>query len=240
MNLKRLLIFFIFTLSLQSSFAEENVLYLSLDSVPSALAFLPPPPDTNSTQFVADIAQYMWGKSMRKDSARAALAVAQSVHKTDEVLKLFSEPFGEKISKSKTPAIYKLVHRSIKTINQSSSVVKRHYKRKRPYVRFHEPTLVPSEEDTLREQGSYPSGHTVIAYTTALVLIEINPSAQNELLKYAHEWGQSRIIAGYHWQSDVDASKIVVAGVFARLQGNKAFQDDIQKAKEEFAALKKK
>ncbi|MCR5028247.1 MAG: phosphatase PAP2 family protein [Fibrobacter sp.] len=220
-------------------FAKDVVPYLPVDSLPNALAFLPPPPDTNSTQFVADISQYMWGKEMRKDSARAAQAIAQAAYKTDDVLKLFSEPFGMKLSKKKTPAIYNFVERGHKTIKQIGSVVKRHYQRKRPFDRFKEPTLVPSAEEELRGNGSYPSGHTIEAYSFALLLIEVNPAAQDALMKFAYEWGQSRVIAGFHWQSDVDASKMLVPAAFARIQGNKEFQADLKKAREEFARLKK-
>lgn len=230
---------FLLAVAFQSAFAAEDSPYLPVDSVPNAIAFLPPPPDTNSTQFVADISQYMWGKSMRNDSARAALAKTQAAHKSEDVLKLFSEPFGYELSESKTPAIFKLVNRSIKTVYLSGRAVKKHYMRKRPFDRFKEPTLVPSDEEALKSNGSYPSGHTIIAYTTALVLIEINPAAQNDLMKYAYDWGQSRVISGFHWQSDVDASKVIVASGFARLQRNKEFQADLQKALAEFAKLQK-
>ena len=62
---------------------------------------------------VADFSQYMWGKSVRKDSARAALAIAQAVDKTKDVIQLFSEPFGFTLSESATPAIFNIVHRGI-------------------------------------------------------------------------------------------------------------------------------
>ena len=31
----------------------------------------------------------------------------------------------------------------------------------RPYVRYNEPTLIPKDEDLLRDNGSYPSGHSI-------------------------------------------------------------------------------
>lgn len=214
--------------------------YIPRDDMPNGVNFLVTPPDTTSSQFVYDISQYMWGKSMRKDSARAALAVAQAVTEPADMAKLFSGPFGMEISAKKTPAIMHVLERGVKTLNLTSRKPKNHFMRKRPYARFNEPTLVPSDEEELRTNGSYPSGHTIRGYSMALLLIQINPGAQDALLKYAYEWGQSRVIAGFHWQSDVDASKMVVAGAFARLQVSAEFQADMKKAQEEFKKLKKK
>ena len=69
----------------------------------------------------------------------------------------------------------------------------------------------------------------------ALLLCEINPAAQDKILKLGYEWGQSRVIAGYHWQSDVDASRLVAAAGYARLHTNAEFLADIAAARAEFA-----
>ena len=61
------------------SFAASAKPYMNADALPNALNFYPAPPETTSVQFMYDISQYMWGKAMRADSARAALAVAQAV-----------------------------------------------------------------------------------------------------------------------------------------------------------------
>ena len=108
------------------------------------------------------------------------------------------------------------------------------YGRLRPYVRFNEPTLFPGDEEELRDQGSYPSGHTVRGWGMALLLCEINPDAQNELFKLGYEWGQSRVIAGYHWQSDVDASRMLAAACYARLHACEEFLKDMAEARKEF------
>ena len=185
------------------SFAADVKPYVEADALPDALNYYPAPPDTMSPQFMYDISQYMWGKKMRQDSARAALAVAQ-----------------------------------VLTLRKVGSKAKRHYMRRRPYDRFNEPTLVPAEEERLRTNGSYPSGHTARAWAMALLLVEVNPAAQDALLKYAYEWGQSRVIAGFHWQSDVDASKVLVSGAYPSLHTNETFMADMRKAQAEFKKLK--
>ena len=52
-------------------------------------------------------------------------------------------------------------------------------------------------------------------------------------------WGQSRVIAGYHWQSDVDASRMLAAACYARLHACEAFVEDMAAARKEFQKLKK-
>ena len=220
------------------SFAADVKPYVEADALPNALNFYPAPPDTMSPQFMYDMSQYIWGKKMRQDSARAALAVAQAVETIAEMAKMFSEPFGMEISAQKTPAIMNLLERGIRTLKQPGSIPKRHYNRRRPYDRFNEPTLVPADEERLKTNGSYPSGHTIRAWAMALLLIEVNPAAQDALLKYAYEWGQSRVIAGFHWQSDVDASKVIVSAAYPSLHTNETFMADMRKAQAEFKKLK--
>ena len=214
-------------------------LYLTVDEVPNAVFWLPAPPEPGSTQFTHDINQYYWGKAQRQDSARAQQAIREVVFDTAPMAELFSPAFGMEISEEKTPAIFKVLHRSMMTIRLSASKPKATYLRLRPYVRFNEPTLFPDDEEELRNQGSYPSGHTVRGWGMALVLCEINPDAQNELFKMGYEWGQSRVIAGYHWQSDVDASRMLAAAAYARLHACDAFLEDMAAARKEYQKLKK-
>ena len=107
------------------SFAADVKPYVEADALPNALNFYPAPPDTMSPQFMYDMSQYIWGKKMRQDSARAALAVAQTVETVAEMAKLFSEPFGMEISAQKTPAIMNLLERGVRTLKQPGSYPKR-------------------------------------------------------------------------------------------------------------------
>lgn len=47
----------------------------------------------------------------------------------------------------------------------------------------------------------------------------------------------SRVICGYHWQSDIDAARIIAAAVVARLHGKAVFTQQMEKAKAEFKRL---
>ena len=222
------------------SYAQDaSPMYLTAEEVPNAVYWLPAPPAPGSSQFMYDISQYYWGKEQRQDTLRAQKAIREAAYEIADMVPLFSEAFGFEISEEKTPAIYKVVYRGVETIRLSATEPKATYMRTRPYVYFNEPTLVPQDEEELRTNGSYPSGHTIKAWGMALVLCEINPDAQDALYKLGYEWGQSRVIAGFHWQSDVDASRLLAAACYARLHTCKAYLDDMKAAQKEFKKLKK-
>ncbi len=60
----------------------------------------------------------------------------------------------------------------------------------RPFAFYGVSTCNTTEQDKLAKNGSYPSGHTSIGWATALVLAEINPQRQNEILKRGYELGE--------------------------------------------------
>lgn len=218
--------------------AQEVDYYLPVGELPDAVYWMPAPPEAGTTQFLYDITQYYWGKEQRKDTARAQKAVREAQYRVSDMVRQFSGAFGMEITAERTPAIYRLMLRGVETVRLSATRPKATYQRTRPYVYFNEPTLVPEEEEELRGNGSYPSGHTVKAWSMALLLCEVNPEAQDALLKLGFDWGQSRVIAGYHWQSDVDASRSLAAACVARLHSCRAFLDDLAAARKEFATLR--
>lgn len=218
--------------------AQFRSTYFTADEMPNGVVFLPSPPDTTSILFISDYAQYMWGKTIR-NTERGQEAIDHVVTSVSEMAALFSKPFGMTISREATPAIYKMLLKAIPTLRLSAVHPKETYMRKRPYVRMNETTPVPQEEEELRNSGSYPSGHTIRGWGMALLLAEINPAAQDALLKLGYEWGESRVILGYHWQTDIDAAIALASASYARLHTSQEFLDDMAKAREEYARLSK-
>ncbi len=210
--------------------------YLTEKQIPDAVVFLPPPPEEGTAQFAYDEAQYQWGKTQRA-GARGIRAVREGTTNVDSMAAMFSGAFGRKLSRQMTPKTLLLLDRSIRTFRLGATGPKATYMRLRPYVFHREGTLIPEDEEGERRSGSYPSGHTVRGWGMALVLAELNPERQDTILKAGYEWGQSRVIAGYHWQSDVDASKLLSSATFARLQSCQAYQEDLSAAREELKAL---
>lgn len=60
----------------------------------------------------------------------------------------------------------------------------------------------------------------------------MNPDRQDSILKRGYEMGQSRVICGYHFQSDVDAARLVASAVVARLHANDNFMKQTRQGQE--------
>lgn len=229
--------------SVQMAFAAKDVTsqpdayFLKEGQVVDSLSLLPPPPAMDSIDFLNDKAQYDVGKMLR-NTPRGKQAWSDAHVTGDGVAEAFSQAFGINITKDKTPEIYKLVMKMREDAGDlATRSAKNHYMRVRPFAFYNEPTCRSDEESTLSKNGSYPSGHTTIGWATALVLAEINTSRQGIILNRGYEMGQSRVICGYHWQSDVTAARVVASAVVARLHADPAFTDQLQKAKEEFKRI---
>jgi len=221
-----------------SSFSWAEVTpFLTEDEISCGEEFLSLPPAPTDPSFYNDKYRYEWGKTVR-DTPRGQQAVADAVHTLEYFSLIYSEPFGIEISKKNTPEIYALLNRLLATTEVFIDKAKRRIMRKRPYVQFNEPTPVPQDEDRLRNNSSYPSGHTTMGWGIALVLAEINPLNQDAILKRGFEYGQSRVIVGFHYQSDVDDARLITSILLNRLHVNEEFMTQLQKAKDEF--LKKK
>jgi len=212
--------------------------YFTTKEMPDMLKWCPAPPDTFDAHFSYDVMQYFWGKSMRQNKERADIAIRDAVYGLDCIIREFSEPFGLQISKEETPEIYKVLREGTATCDSICTLPKRYYMRKRPFMRFNEQTLYPADEPGLRRNGSYPSGHTILGWSAALLLSEINPDRADTLLARGLMYGESRIIVGAHWQSDVDAGRLAASAAYARLHTSERFLEQMRLARQEFRVKK--
>jgi acid phosphatase (class A) len=210
--------------------------------LPSALAFLPPPPPNDpvaSASFARDWAIYQETRQF-KDTPRWAQATYDAHY--DNWPGWFAEALGQPISQEKTPATYALLENLKGVFADAGRSAKQKYQRVRPFVYAKAPdgsTCEPRDELFLRGNPSYPSGHTSYGWGLALLLAEIVPQKQDAILKRGYEFGQSRVICGVHWQSDVDAGRLVGAAVVAQLHNSAAFMALLAEAKKEWVEAPK-
>lgn len=207
---------------------------ITKENMPNAVHFLPAPPDTASAAFAYDKAQYRWGLEQRKDSLRCAIAVTDAEWSVACMCRIYANALGFTISKEATPAIYEMLSVGVMTTDQVGKVPKDNYMRTRPYVFFGEPTIVPGDEEELSHNGSYPSGHTILGWSAALLLTELAPEHADAILTIGYRYGQSRVIAGFHWQSDVDAGRLCASAAVARLHADPRFLKLMEAAHEEY------
>ena len=213
--------------------------YFTMDEMPDLVKCLPAPPAPGTPEFGYDSLRYFWGKEQRKDPARAAIADRDAGWQIDTIIAIFSDPFGMKLSPEKTPQIWNLLYSGILTMEQIRVRPKAYYHRLRPFEYFNDHVLTLWEEDELRGEGSYPSGHTIRGWVMALMLAEINPSCAEALYAKGWEYGESRVIVGAHWQSDVDNSRAAASIAYAKIQTSKEFRKQVARARAEFLKLSK-
>lgn len=207
--------------------------FLTASQLPNGVKYLPAPPDTSSVRFYDDWLQYNWGKSQRA-TERGLQAVFDSYTQPDSVLKGFAPALGGlQVTSLTMPETVKLVKYVISDACKACEFAKQHHFRKRPYLQMREGTLIPDEEASHVLSGSYPSNHSALGWATALVLVGLFPDCQDAILERGYQYGQSRVIAGYHYQSDVDASRMAASAAFARIQIEKAYQEQFAKARRE-------
>lgn len=222
-----------------SVIAQESAQqYFTVDEMPNLIQILPAPPDSSSVAFAHDVTQYMWGKAQRLDPVRSAIAINDAEYSLDNLIRIFSEPFGMSISFEETPEIFRLLRDFTATCDNICKSIKVYYMRKRPFMLFNEHTLTPSYEEELIVNGSYPSGHTIFGWCAALILSEINPDCTELLMKRGYMYGESRVIVGAHWQSDVDAGMLAASILHSKLHTSSAFLAQMAKARSEFIEKK--
>lgn len=203
--------------------------YLERGQLPDSKALLPQPPTAGSPEAAADLATHLSTRKLR-GSPRWHQAAADNWLIFPAAADPFSCALGLTINAEETPHLTMLMRRSLLDAALATFGAKTYYQRQRPFIAFNESTCVPDEEARLSKDGSYPSGHAALGWAWALILTGLAPERADALLKRGFDFGQSRMICGVHWQSDVDNGRIIGAAVVARLQSDPVF-----KAQSEFA-----
>ncbi|CAK0781374.1 Non-specific acid phosphatase [Gammaproteobacteria bacterium] len=213
--------------------------YLSEKDLSDSIALIPPPPLQSSAFFTADQEAYRLTRKFR-DTPRWALAAEDANLAFPEVVGTFSCALGAPITEKTTQHLYQLMHRTRIDISHAIQKMKIHYQRIRPFVVNKEVSCTPQDEPMLTRNGSFPSGHTATGWMWAMILTEIAPDHTDAILARGYAFGHSRVVCGVHWQSDVDAGRIIADSVVARLHANPTFRTHLEIAKVELAATRAK
>lgn len=213
--------------------------YLSADELPNSLALLPPPPAANSAAQAADDQAFQTNKALRQ-GARGQMAFDDNNLKFPAAAGIFSCAIGMPISQEATPHINMLLRRTLIDAGLSTYKAKNNYQRTRPFATFKESTCAPKEDAALAKDGAYPSGHAALGWAWALVLSEVSPERADAILQRGHAFGQSRVICGAHWQSDVNAGRLVGSAAVAKQHANATFVAQMAAAKVEIVQARAK
>lgn len=198
---------------------------------PDATVFLAPPPVPGSAEQAADLAETVavhqaftgdatndeagWSKkklinAMLAGTTNAADYKQGTLPKAEAFLKRIGDETGNVVDTAKD-----------------------FWKRSRPYTI--KPDLLAGKKES---SFGYPSGHSTGGMVTALVLAELYPDREKEILAIGREIGWHRVELGKHYPTDVIAGRVLAMTIVRELKRNPDFQRDFAEVKKEIAAAK--
>jgi len=208
------------------------VQYLSPGQVDS-VALLEPPPAAGSDAAAADL--------------KAALAVQHTAHAegTIERAEADAQASCARVADVLHPGAGSAAGLDFAThaaleASAATGAAKRYWHRARPYItspdvetpggvgRANPPGAA---EAKVWEYTSYPSGHSAFGTACAIVLAQMVPEQRAALFARGRAYGQSRVIIGAHFPSDIEAGRLIGTVTAGFLLQNPQFQADLRAAR---------
>ena len=197
--------------------------------------FVPAPPADGSAREQADEAA---SDALRplEGTARWELAARDAELSFPSAASIFACALGVSVSDSETPALYRLLQRSLTDLGSATYPAKKAYQRSRPFMTNQQAICTPEERALLETDGSYPSGHSAVGWGWALILSQLAPERAEVILSRGRDYARSRMVCNVHWMSDTEAGMTVGAAAFSQLQNNALFQATMTAARLELDA----
>lgn len=221
-----------------STNAEYPHGYLPLDQAPHASFFLPPFPAKDSWQDLNDKKQLLQIHDSSTPTRIERAAKDAELGRPDSP-KVFECALGKKFDAQRAPVLATLLARivmDVETVQKSLKVDGQ--TRIRPYVDLKFQPCVDGK--LLAKTSSYPSGHAAIGWAWALILSELQPNLADVLLHRGYDYGESRLVCGFHYPTDIAAGRLVGSVVFSALQTVSLYKNEIKRAKKEIRMLPSK
>jgi acid phosphatase (class A) len=210
--------------------------YLTPAQRPDHRRFLPPPPADDSVLGGADMDLYRATRSL-EGQPRWQLAARDADIAQGDLLRDFACSVGIDLGTAEAPATRKVLTRASADLFPLVGASKDFYKRPRPYLVENRPLCIVPTEDLTRG-GSYPSGHSAAGWLYALLLAETVPEHASAILARGRAYGESRVVCGVHYLSDIEGGRTLATALAAVLAASDEFAGDILAARREVAALR--
>ncbi len=228
--------------------APAQLGYLTRAELARQAASIPPRPSETSPILASDALAILSTRWLI-GTERGEEAHQDDVYQPVDVTGRFSSATGKVLNQSTAPTLMKLLGK----VESDSEALLAPVKspvcaggRRRPILEYrdlvNQANLINKNDQPfcstdgfpqLPGTGSYPSGHATIGTLWAGILTEILPERAPGILKRGYEFGESRVVCGFHYPSDVQAGRVAATGLLLRLHADKAFLNDLAKAKEE-------
>ncbi len=207
---------------------EAKTVFLTPSEYDPAL-LLPPPPADNSQENKMELAEL---HQIQNQKTPEQVAKAKKDSETENA-SIFEEALGGGFTLVKFPATAKLMADVRNDEKEAVGVAKDYFQRSRPWIV--DATLSNCERDDA-PKSSYPSGHTTMGFSMAVVLSSLAPEKAQALLARADEYGHNRLVCEVHWRHDVQAGEAYGTALGQALLRNAAFRKDYDAAQAELKA----
>jgi len=202
---------------------------------------LEPAPRPGEPRYAADRATFRATRALR-GSARWRLATADADYATPALLRDFSCAAGATLTPAAAPRLVAVAGRALADTGAQTLHAKEVYRRQRPFLIDRGPICQPASELYDRQAGhmsyDYPSGHTTLGWTWALILARLAPDRAGPILRRGRAYGDSRYVCGAHNESAVEAGMLSASATMAVVAAKPAFQADLAAARAELATLR--
>ena len=151
----------------------------------------------------------------------------------------FACAIGVTLDETNAPTLIHILRRMAADHDWAVNPPKDAYGRLRPFVTADAsaPICVP-RSDGLAKSPSYPSGHSTESWAAGLILAELMPDRATDILMRARSIGESRVVCGVHYPSDVEEGRTNGSIVVAVEHANPDFRTDMDKARAEIATAR--
>ena len=230
---------------------QADPVYLSPDQIDS-IALIPPPPAAGSDADRHDLEAVLAAQRAAHADHTTARAVGDAEINCLRVgsALVAAKPGTEKpgtdaalpraLTNGEGAAAVEFASRAALQVAVATGPAKRYWHRPRPYMASAEverlgdvapgypiPPVMAGERDI----SSYPSGHTAFGMACAIVFAQMVPEQRAALFARGRVYGESRIVVGAHYPTDVEAGRVIGAAASALMLKNPLYQDDLRKAR---------
>ncbi|MEW9624631.1 acid phosphatase [Rhodanobacter geophilus] len=179
-------------------------------------ALLPPPPAAGSPAARQDIGGVLVVQAHRTPVEIAA-AQADRLHSVFR----FADVFGTAFTPAQLPHTAAFFARVVAYDKGEVKAVKAFWHRPRPVLVSHAVHPLSQEQP---DDWSYPSGHSTLGYTEAVLLANMVPERRAAIFARADLYARHRIVMGVHYPSDVEAGRLAGTVLGGRLLTDPAWQ----------------
>jgi acid phosphatase (class A) len=210
--------------------------YLHDDLGPRTLELLPSAPEAGSARDAADREIFKQTRALN-GTPRWSLATADVDASIPAMLRNYSCAVGVILDPKDAPALTRMLSRLGRDVATAFQPAKDFYRRKRPFL-VDAGNICVARTPDITGSFDYPSGHATWGWTTGLVIAQLAPDREGEVLRRAKAFGESRVVCGVHNASAVDAGRTGASALVAALNAEPAFRSDLEAARTEMVALR--